>query len=129
MKDNELTYEIIKCACQVHSELGPGLLESTYEFALSYELMEMGFIVEKQKALPLRYKGQILEVGYRVDLIVNNQVILEIKAVDELCNIHAVQLLTYLKLSKKGMGLLMNFNVRSMKNGIRRVINSHQKTG
>jgi GxxExxY protein len=127
MKDNTLTFEIIKCAYQVHSELGPGLLESTYEFALSYELMEMGFIVEKQKALPLNYKGQILEVGYRVDLIVNNQVILEIKAVDELCNIHAVQLLTYLKLSKKGLGLLLNFNVKSMKNGIRRVINSRKK--
>ena len=127
MEDNTLTFEIIKCAYQVHSELGPGLLESTYEFALSYELMEMGFIVERQKALPLKYKGQILEVGYRVDLIVNNQVILEIKAVDELCNIHAVQLLTYLKLSKKRLGLLLNFNVGLMKNGIRRIINSPKR--
>jgi GxxExxY protein len=123
MNDNELTFQILSCAYRVHSELGPGLLESTYEFAFFDELTAKGFNVEKQKALPVIYRGNKLDAGYRIDLLVEDKVIIEIKAVEGITDVHFAQLLTYLKLSKKRIGLLINFNVKSLKQGIRRVVN------
>lgn len=122
-KLNSISYKIIGCAFSVHSELGPGLLESTYETCLEYELISAGLKVESQKALPVVYKEIKLDAGYRIDLLVEDCVIIEIKSVDAIAPIHEAQLLTYLKLSGKRLGLLLNFNVTDMKNGImRRVI-------
>lgn len=119
---NLLTEKILRCAFTVHNALGPGLLESSYEECLFYELKSSGLLVEKQKALPLVYKEIHLETGYRIDLIVNKQIILEIKSVEAIADIHIAQVLTYLKLSKCRLGLLLNFNVPSLKLGIRRLI-------
>ena len=128
MEINELTYQILKCAYAVHTELGPGLLESSYEFALTYELKVSGFSVERQKMLPLIYKGHELDSGYRVDLMVESKIIVEIKSAAALDEIHKAQLLTYLKLSSLSVGLLLNFNVTSMKNGICRIVNNFEDT-
>lgn len=122
MSVNDLTYNILKCAYTVHSELGPGLLESAYEHALAFELIKAGFEVEIQKALPLIYKGQKLDCGYRIDLLVNRNVIIELKTVEKILDIHKAQLLSYMKLSNIKYGLLINFNVLSLKNGIERLI-------
>lgn len=122
MELNDLTYKIIGCVYKVHSELGPGLLESTYEICLEYELLKANLQVEKQKGLPVIYDEVKLDAGYRIDLLVNKQVILELKAVDELAPIHQAQVMTYLKLSGLKLGLLLNFNVKDMKNGIKRII-------
>jgi GxxExxY protein len=122
MENDALTQQIIGLAIQVHRELGPGLLESAYEVCLCHELSTCGLKIEKQKAIPLVYKGIKLDVGYRLDLIVENQVIVEIKAVSELLPVHEAQLLSYLKQVGGGRGLLINFNVRLLKNGIRRFI-------
>jgi GxxExxY protein len=103
--------------------LGPGLLESSYEECLYYELSKLGLAVEKQKPLPLIYEEVKLEIGYRVDLIVEKKVVVEIKAVEALNDVHTAQVLTYLKLSNCKIGLLLNFNVSSLKNGIKRLIN------
>ena len=119
---NDLTYKIIGCAYKVHSELGPGLLESTYEVCLEYELRKNGLEVAKQIALPVIYDEIKLEAGYRIDLIVNNEVIIEIKSVDGLAPIHTAQVLTYLKLADKKLGLLINFNETDLKKGIKRLI-------
>jgi GxxExxY protein len=119
---NLLSEKILRCAFTVHNALGPGLLESSYEECLFYELKSSGLLVEKQKALPLIYKEIHLETGYRIDLIVNKQIILEIKSVEAIADIHIAQVLTYLKLSKCRLGLLLNFNVPSLKLGIRRLI-------
>lgn len=124
MIENEISEKIIGCAIQVHRELGPGLLESSYEECLYYELVQSGLLVEKQKPLPLVYKEVKLECGYRIDLMVERKVIVEVKAVEALNDIHLVQVLTYLKLSKVKLGLLMNFNVTLMKSGIKRVVNN-----
>ncbi len=118
----EITSEIISAGIEVHSELGPGLLESSYEACLFYELTERGFKVERQKKLPLVYKEVDLEIGYRIDLLVEDKVVVELKAVESLANIHQAQLLTYLKLSGIKVGLLMNFNVKLLKQGIRRFV-------
>lgn len=123
MNENELSHLILQCAFTVHTELGPGLLESAYEECLFYELQQNGLYVEKQKSLPLIYKEVKLEAGYRLDLIVNNKVIVEIKAVESLNDIHLAQVITYLKLSGCKLGLLLNFNVKSLKQGIKRVVN------
>ncbi|MCX8490661.1 MAG: GxxExxY protein [Cyclobacteriaceae bacterium] len=123
MTENEISEKIIGCAIQVHRELGPGLLESSYEECLYFELVQSGLLVEKQKPLPLVYKEVKLECGYRLDLLVEKKVVVEIKAVEALNDIHMAQILTYLKLSKCKLGLLMNFNVALMKAGIRRVAN------
>lgn len=123
MNENELSHLILQCAFTVHTELGPGLLESAYEECLFYELQQNGLFVEKQKSLPLIYKEVKLEAGYRLDLIVNNKVIVEIKAVESLNDIHLAQVITYLKLSGCKLGLLLNFNVKSLKQGIKRVVN------
>ncbi|MCZ2460725.1 MAG: GxxExxY protein [Chitinophagales bacterium] len=120
---NHITEQILKCAFKVHSELGPGLLESAYEECLYYELKQSGLFVEKQKALPLVYHEVRLDAGYRIDLLVENKVVIEIKAVEAFTDVHTAQLLTYLKLSKCKIGLLLNFNVASLKNGIKRLAN------
>jgi len=122
MKLNDLTYEIIGCAYKVHSNLGPGLLESSYEVCLEYELVKMGFEVARQIALPVIYENIKLDAGYRIDLIVNNTVIIEIKSVETIAPIHTAQVLTYLKLADKRLGLLINFNVTDLKEGIKRLI-------
>lgn len=124
METNEITRKILACAYKVHSELGPGLLESSYEECLHYELLQANFVVEKQKGLPLIYQAVKLDVGYRIDLFVENKVIIEIKSVESLTDVHVAQVLTYLKLSKCPVGLLLNFNVKSLKQGIRRLVNS-----
>ena len=120
---NQITETIIGAAIQVHKTLGPGLLESAYDACTAYELTERGLKFEQQKPLPLIYKQVYLDCGYRLDLFVENKVIVEIKAVDQLLPIHQAQLLSYLKLSGCKMGLLINFNVKLLKEGIVRVIN------
>lgn len=123
MTENELSEKIIACALKVHSALGPGLLESAYEECLFYEIAKLNLKVEKQKALPLVYEEVKLEVGYRIDLLVENKLIVEVKAVEALSDIHLAQILTYLKLSDCRLGLLINFNVTLLKYGIKRVAN------
>ncbi|HRO09253.1 MAG TPA: GxxExxY protein [Saprospiraceae bacterium] len=123
MTENELSHKIIGCAMKVHTELGPGLLENAYEECLYYELQQSGLNVSKQKALPLVYFEVKLDAGYRIDLLVENKVVVEIKAVDAFNDVHLAQVLTYLKLSGCKLGLLINFNVRSLKEGIKRVAN------
>lgn len=118
----ELTGSILKCAYKVHSVLGPGLLESAYEECLFYELEKTGLAVNKQKPMPLVYEEKKLDMGYRIDLIVEDQVILEIKSVEALNPVHFAQLMTYLKLSDCRIGFLINFNVKSLKEGIKRII-------
>ncbi|MFW5852022.1 MAG: GxxExxY protein [Bacteroidota bacterium] len=119
---NSISYNIIGCAYKVHAELGPGLLESTYEVCVMHELLELGYHVERQKELPVVYKKNKLDAGYRIDLLVENSVIIELKSVDAIAPIHEAQLLTYLKLSNKQLGLLINFNVCDLKKGIMRRI-------
>lgn len=125
MEINELTRKIIGCAIEVHRALGPGLLESAYQECLFFELKQAGLIVEKEKSLPLIYKDVKLECGYRIDLLVENQIILELKAVEALNDVHMAQILTYLKLQELRYGLLINFNVARLKDGIKRVANGH----
>ena len=124
MTENEISKIVFDCALKVHKSLGSGLLESAYEECLFYELKKTNLIVEKQKPLPLIYEDVKLEIGYRVDLIIENKVIIEIKSVDALNDIHLAQVLTYLKLSDCRLGMLINFNVTLIKNGIRRVVNN-----
>ena len=119
---NKITYDIRGAAFRVHTELGPGLLESAYEACLIHELQAMGYTVEKQKGLPLRYKDVKLDVGYRMDLLVNGLVVVELKSVRELTPIDTAQILTYMRLSGVKLGLLLNFNVFRMKDGIKRYI-------
>jgi GxxExxY protein len=118
----ELTGSILQCAYKVHTALGPGLLESAYEECLHYELVNAGLFVIKQKAMPLIYEEKKLDLGYRIDLFVEDKVIIEIKSVDALNPVHFAQIMTYLKLSKCRIGFLINFNVQSLKDGIRRVV-------
>jgi GxxExxY protein len=124
MTENELSNKIIGCALRVHKALGPGLLESAYEECLYYELMKDELTVEKQKPLPLVYEEVKLECGYRVDLLVGGKVIIEVKSVDGINDVHLAQVLTYLRLSGCKLGLLINFNVTQLKNGIKRVVNN-----
>jgi GxxExxY protein len=123
MTENEISEKIIGCAIVVHKLLGPGLLESAYLECLFYELIEAGLQVEKQKPLPLVYKDVKLDAGYRIDLLVENKVIIEIKAVEALNDIHTAQVLTYLKLSGCKLGLLLNFNVLCLVDGLKRLVN------
>lgn len=122
MSENEISRLILDAAFEVHTQLGPGLLESSYQKCLAFELIEKGLAVELEQPLPLVYKGHYLDCGYRLDIWVNRKVIVEIKSVAELNDIHMAQILTYLKLTNTHLGLLLNFNVRSLKNGIRRVV-------
>lgn len=122
---NRITDSIIGAAIQVHRALGPGLLESAYESCMTFELVEQhGRKVERQKPLPVVYRGVSLDCGYRLDLFVDDLVIVELKAVDKLMTIHEAQMLSYLKLSGCKVGLLINFNVKILKNGIKRVVNN-----
>ncbi|HEX2684519.1 MAG TPA: GxxExxY protein [Ferruginibacter sp.] len=118
---NELVTAIIGLAIKVHNTLGPGLLESAYKECLYYEIIEAGYLADKEKALPLLYKNIKLEIGYRIDIIIENKLILEIKSVDTLAEVHSAQVLTYLKLSGNRLGLLINFNVKLLKDGIKRL--------
>jgi GxxExxY protein len=113
---------VIGAAIAVHRALGPGLLESTYEACLVYELVELGVAVERQKALPVQYRGVLIDCGYRIDLLVGNEVIVELKSVERILPVHEAQILTYLRLSGFAVGLLLNFNVPLMKDGIRRFV-------
>ena len=124
MTENEISHIILDAALKVHKALGPGLLENAYEECLAYELSQYGLFVEKQKLLPLVYESVKLDVGFRVDLFVENKVIVEIKSVEALTDVHLAQILTYLKLANCKLGLLINFNVTLLKNGIRRVVNN-----
>lgn len=117
-----LTEKIIGAAIEVHRHLGPGLLESTYETCLAYELQKLGLKFERQKPLPVTYKEVRLEHGYRIDLLVEDVVIVELKVVDAVTSVHEAQILSYLKLSGCPVGLLLNFNVKMLKNGINRFI-------
>ena len=121
---NKITHSILNAAYRVHTELGPGLLESAYENCLAYELEQDEIYVETQKPPPLVYKEVKLECGYRVDLFVENEVVIEIKATDGINDLLLAQTLTYLKLLNKEIGLILNFNVKSLKQGIKRVINT-----
>ena len=124
MTENELSRIVFDCALKVHQSLGLGLLESAYEECLYYELRKTGLNVEKQKSLPLIYEEVKLDVGYRIDIIVENKLIIEIKSVEALNDVHFAQLLTYLKLTNCKLGLLINFNVSLIKNGVKRVVNN-----
>ncbi len=118
--DQELTRQIIGAAIEVHRHLGPGLLESVYEACLVHELAERGLVVDRQVELPVRYKNASIDCDYRVDLIINDQVVVELKAVETVHPIHEAQLMTYLRVSGKKVGLLINFNVRLLRDGITR---------
>jgi len=121
-KTNQLSNQIIGLAIKVHNHLGPGLLESSYKECLFYEIIQAGLNAQKEKPLPLVYQDVKLEIGYRVDIMVENELIIEIKSVESLTDIHTAQMLTYLKLSGKRLGLLINFNVSYLKNGIKRLV-------
>lgn len=122
--EDSITEAIIGAAISVHRELGPGLLESTYEACLDYELRQPGLKVERQKALPIAYKEVRLDCGYRLDLLVEDKVIVELKSARQVDPVHEAQLLSYLKLSGCKVGLLINFNVRLLKDGIKRMVNN-----
>ena len=119
---DEVTDPVIGAAIEVHRALGPGLLESAYEECLAFELSQRGLRVDRQRSLPLRYKDNLLDCSYRMDLVVQESVVIEVKAVERLEGIHSAQLLTYLKLSGFRVGLLMNFNVPVLRSGLRRLI-------
>jgi GxxExxY protein len=123
---NEITEEIIGAAIQVHRELGPGLLESAYEACLVHELSERGLVVEQQKPIPLRYHGLELDCAYRLDILVEGAVIVEVKAVEKVLPLHEAQLLSYLRLTKCSIGLLLNFNVTFLRQGLHRLANNYR---
>ena len=120
---NQLSNVIIGAALRVHTELGPGMLESGYEACMFFELVDAGLRVERQKALPLVYRGQRMNCGYRLDLLVNGQIIIEVKAIDRLQRVHSAQLLSYLRQTKLKLGLLFNFNEKWLQDGTKRVVN------
>jgi len=124
MNENELSYKIIGIALELHKNIGPGLLESTYENALAYDLREAGLKVQQQLAMPFIYKEIEMDVGYRLDLMIENLVIMEIKSIENLAPVHFAQTLTYLKLSGLKLGLLINFNCKTLKEGIHRIVNN-----
>ena len=125
MSNNELTHHIIGCAMDIHKVLGPGLLESAYKECLYFKLIQSKLYVEKEKSMPLVYEKVKLDCGYRIDLLVENKIVIEVKSVDFLNNIHMAQTLTYMKLGHYRLGLLINFNVLKLKDGIKRVINGY----
>jgi len=124
MNENDLSRIIVNTCYKIHVELGPGMLESVYESILYYELLNQGLIVEKQKAIPVIWKNVKMAVGFRADLVVENKVIIEIKSVENIAPVHPKQLLTYLKIMDLKLGLLVNFNVKYLKQGITRVVNN-----
>jgi GxxExxY protein len=126
MELNNVSGAIVDAALKVHSKLGPGLLESAYESCLAYELGKRGFYVQSQVMLPICYEEQRIDAGYRLDLLVNDSVIVELKSVERLLPIHKAQLLSYLRLSNKSVGLLINFNEVRLKDGIKRIVNEYR---
>jgi GxxExxY protein len=120
---DEISHRIIGAAIEVHRHLGPGLLESAYQSCLAFELKRLGLKLEEQKPLPVVYKEVKLDCGYRLDMVVDDEIILEIKAIEKLLPIHEAQLLSYLRLAKKRVGLLMNFHVPVLKDGLKRIVN------
>lgn len=127
MDTEEVAKQVVDAAYTVHVELGPGLLESTYEACLEHELKERGLRVQRQLEQPVHFKGTTVDAGYRLDLLIEDEVIVELKSVEQLLPIHQAQLLTYLKLSGKQLGFLINFNVPLLKQGLRRLIQSSHK--
>ncbi|TAL51724.1 MAG: GxxExxY protein [Chitinophagaceae bacterium] len=123
MTENEISNKVIGLAIEVHSALGPGLLESAYKECLCYMVNKSGLFVEKEKPMPLVYENVKLDCGYRIDLLIENKLVIEIKSVEALNDIHLAQTLTYMKLGNYKLGLLMNFNVLKLKDGIKRVVN------
>lgn len=127
MKNSEkVAKEIVDAAVKIHKKLGPGLLESAYESCMEYELKKRGFSVSRQLVQPIQYEEITIDAGYRIDLLVENSVIIELKSVDQLAPIHTAQIITYLKLSGKTLGFLINFNVPLLKQGLKRVVHNHQ---
>jgi len=124
MTENDISYKIIGAALELHTALGPGLLESVYESTLAYDLSNLGLKIETQIPKPLVYKEIKLDVGYRIDMLVEDKVIVEIKSVENLAPVHFAQTLTYLKLSDKKLALLINFNTKYLKEGIHRIVNN-----
>ncbi|ODA32045.1 GxxExxY protein [Planctopirus hydrillae] len=122
MEFDELSHRVIGCAIEVHRHLGPGLLESAYEQCLAYELSRSRIAFQLQAPQPVRYKDMMLDCGYRIDILVENRIIVELKSVDKLLGIHEAQLLTYMRLAEIKIGLLMNFNVAVLKEGVRRFV-------
>ena len=120
MEINQITEKIIGCAIEVHKCLGPGLLESAYEECLSFELQNAGLTIERQKPVPVIYKNIKLDCGYRIDILVENTIVIELKTVETFNPVHEAQILTYLKFAEKSIGLLINFNVTLLKNGLKR---------
>ena len=123
--ENVLTDQLIGCAIEVHRALGPGLLESVYEECLCYELSQLGLQFERQVHLPITYKGVKLDCGFKLDLVVEDSIVVELKSIEGLTPLHQAQLLTYLKASNKKVGLLINFNVPILKNGLKRIVNRY----
>ena len=124
MTENELSKIIIGIAMEVHTALGPGLLENVYKECLYYKIKEYGFKVEKEKAIPITFEEVKFEIGYRIDLLVEDKLVLELKSVEDISNLHIAQTLTYLKLGNYKLGLLLNFNSILLKNGIKRIVNN-----
>jgi GxxExxY protein len=124
MTENEISYKIIGAALEIHKNIGPGLLESAYENALAFDLRELGLEVKQQVPMPFIYKEIKQDVGYRIDLIVNDKVLIEIKSIETLDPVHYAQTLTYLKLSGMKLGLLINFNTKILKEGVHRIVNN-----
>lgn len=125
MTENEITEKIIGCAINVHRGLGPGLLESVYEECLAYELDKLCMYYERQKSMPVVYDKIKMEGGYRLDLFVEHTIVVELKAVETLTDVHLAQVMTYLRLANCHLGLLINFNVTQLKNGLKRVVNGY----
>lgn len=121
--ENKISYDIRGAAFEIHNEFGPGILESVYEKALAYELKNMGYDVQTQVGIPMKYKEINFEVGFRMDILINNAVIIEVKSVESLVDVHYKQLLTYLKLADKKLGLLIYFNSSTLSNSIKRIVN------
>lgn len=128
MTENEISNKVIGLAIDVHKSLGPGLLESAYKECLFYKLIQSGLKVEKEKPMPLIYENVKLDCGYRIDLLVENKIVIEIKSVEALNDVHTAQILTYMKLGDFKLGLLINFNVFLLKAGIKRIVNSFKES-
>ena len=124
MEENQLSHKVIGLAIEVHKALGPGLLESAYQECLFFKITQAGLKVEKEKPMPLVFEEVKLECGYRIDLLIENKLVIELKSVEALNDVHLAQTLTYMKLGNYKLGLLINFNVSQLKNGIKRVINT-----
>jgi GxxExxY protein len=124
MTENDISYKIIGCVIEIHKNIGPGLLESAYENALAHDLKELGFQVKQQISMPFTYKGIKQNVGYRIDLLVENKVIIEVKSLEALAPVHYAQTLTYLRLSELKLALLINFNCKLLKDNIHRIVNN-----